>query len=441
MAGNLIPLEEAAAMLGKTADELTELRSRNEIFGIRSGSSWKFKMDEIHRYADEVGINVSSPGDDDDLSSDVDLIADSNADIPLDDIDGAIDLGSGSDINLSPSESHVLSGSDAEPGQSPSDTGKMIEGDDDLILAEDDLFGDDEEIGLQEDSDEIALDSDSELSSDFDDDSSLMLDDDSSEIALDAADSGVNLSPTDSGLSLDEAPLELGGSDIDALELPEDSDINLINPNESDSSSGLSLELPEESDLNLSEPGSGLDLELPEESGFDVAGGSGLDIELPEGSFDDGGAVQADNDFMLTPLEAEAEDESSGSQVIALEDSEIYADESSEIVSDSSQMAGALEVAPQAAAPVFEQDDPYSADTTITPGPASAAATAAPAMIVEQQIPVWMVAIQAICLMLLLVCGIVAVDLARNMFEFDSDAQLSSSITAQLLDMTGYFSK
>lgn len=428
MAGNLIPLEEAAAMLGKSADELTELRSRNEIFGIRSGSSWKFKMDEINRFADEAGISLTSLDDADDLSSDVDLIADSNADIPLDDIDGAIDLGSGSDINLSPSESHVLSGSDAEPGQSPSDTGKMIAGDDDLILAEDDLFGDDDEIGLQDDSDEIALDSDSELSSDFDDDSSLMLEDDSSEISLDAADSGVNLSPTDSGLSLDEEPLELGGSDIDALELPEDSDINLIDPSESDSSSGLSLELPEESDLNL---------ELPEESDLGVAAGSGFDIELPEGSLDDLGAVQADNDFMLTPLEAEAEDESSGSQVIALEDSEIYADESSEIVSDSSQMDGALEVAPQAAAPVFEQD-PYATDTTITPGAVPAAA-AAPSMIIEQQIPVWMVAIQAICLMLLLVCGIVAVDLARNMFEFDSEAKLSSSITSQLLDMTGYF--
>ena len=267
-------------------------------------------------------------------------------------------------------------------------------------MQRDDLFGDDEEIGLQDDSDEIALDSDSDLSSDFDDDSSLMLEDDSSEISLDAADSGVNLSPTDSGLSLDEEPLELGGSDIDALELPEDSDINLLDPSE-------------------------------------AAGSSGLDIELPEGSLDDLGAVQADNDFMLTPLEGEVEDESSGSQVIALEDSEIYADESSEIVSDSSQMVGALEVDPQPAAPVFEQD-PYATDTTITPGAAPAAA-APPSMIIEQQIPVWMVAVQAICLLLLLVCGIVAVDLARNMFEFDSEAKLSSSITSQLLDMTGYF--
>ena len=400
MAGNLIPLDEAAALLGKSADELTELLSKKEIFGIRSGSSWKFKMDEINRFADEAGISLSSLDDADDLSSDIDLIADSSADIPLDDINGAIDLGSGSDINLPQSESHVLSGSDVETGQSPSDTGKMVSGDDDLILAEDDLFGDDEEIGLQDDSDEIALDSDSDLSSDFDDDSSLMLEDDSSEISLDAADSGVNLSPTDSGLSLDEEPLELGGSDIDALELPEDSDINLLDPSE-------------------------------------AAGSSGLDIELPEGSLDDLGAVQADNDFMLTPLEGEVEDESSGSQVIALEDSEIYADESSEIVSDSSQMVGALEVDPQPAAPVFEQD-PYATDTTITPGAAPAAA-APPSMIIEQQIPVWMVAIQAICLLLLLVCGIVAVDLARNMFEFDSEAKLSSSITSQLLDMTGYF--
>ena len=262
MAGNLIPLDDAAQMLGKTVEELTDLRSRNEIFGLRDGASWKFKIEEINRFAEENGIEIVPLELADDLSSDAELIADSSADIPLEDIDGSIDLGSGSDINLSPSESHVLSGSDVEPGQSPSDTGKMVEGDDELLLAEDDLFGSDVDIGIQEDSDEISLDSDSDLSSDFDDDSSLMLDDDSSEIALDAADSGVNLSPTDSGLSLDEEPLELGGSDIDALELPEDSDINLLDAD--DSSDSAELQMADE---------------------------AGLDIELPEGNADPLGSV------------------------------------------------------------------------------------------------------------------------------------------------------
>lgn len=431
MAGNLIPLDDAATMLGKTVEELTDLRSRNEIFGYRDGASWKFKMEEITRFAEENGIELVSLEMADDLSSDAELIADSAADIPLDEIDGAIDLGSGSDVNLSPSESHVLSGSDVEPGDSPSDTGKMVDGDDELLLAEDDLFGSDVDIGLQEDSDEIALDSDSELSSDFDDDSSLMLDDDSSEIALDAADSGVNLSPTDSGLSLDEEPLELGGSDIDALELPEDSDINLL---EADDSSGLEMEL---------EPD-----------------GSGLDIELPESEDDSLVAdVQADNDFMLTPLEGDADDESSGSQVIALEDSEIYADESSEIVSDSSQQLDgpmeALEIAPEAGGSPFDTAlgggeagdglgggaSAFDGNDIATGGGGTSTSTqqTTQPVIVEQPIPVWMVAIQAICLIFLLAAGIIAIDIGRNMFEFDTKGGLTAQLTEWVINFTGYF--
>ena len=426
MAGNLIPLDDAARMLGKTVEELTDLRSQNEIFGYRDGSSWKFKMEEITRFAEEHGIEVTPLEMVDDLSSDADLIADSSADINLDEVDGSIDLGSGSEVSYSPSESHVLSGSDAQPGDSPSDTGKMVAGDDELLLAEDDLFGSDVDIGMQDDSsDEIALDSDSELSSDFDDDSSLMLDDDSSEIALDAADSGVNLSPTDSGLSLDEEPLELGGSDIDALELPEDSNIDLLEADDSSDSGGI--------------------------------GSGGLDIELPEGS-GDLGEVQADNDFMLTPLEADGEDESSGSQVIALEDSEIYADESSEIVSDSSQLGAMqpLEVAGDGsqsasafdsafgdagAAPAGAPDAGMSAfgEAEITPGANPASQQPSQPMIVEQPIPGWMVAIQAICLLFLLAAGVIAIDIGRNIFEFDEKGTLTARLTEWVIDFTGYF--
>ena len=420
MSGNLIPLDDAATMLGKTVDELTELRSQNEIFGYRDGSSWKFKMEEITRFAVENGIELVSVEEADDLSSDADLIADS-ADLILDDDDGAIDLGAVDDDGTSPGESHVLSGSDVEPGTSPSDTGKMAEENDELLLAEDDLFGADVEIGEQDDSsDEIALDSDSDLSSDFDDDSSLMLDDESSEIALDAADSGVNLSPTDSGLSLDEEPLELGGSDIDALELPEDSGINLLEADDSSDSSDL-------------EPEDG-----------------GMEFDLPAGGDD----VQADNDFMLTPLEGDAEDESSGSQVIALEDSEIYADESSEIVSDSSQMGDPmqpLEVAGGGAfaesgsafdsALVEESGVSAFGDADITPGAAAAAQQPSQPMMVEQPIPGWMVAIQAICLIFLLAAGVIAIDIGRNIFEFDEKGTITARLTEWVLDFTGYFKK
>ena len=54
----LIQLEEAAKLLGMSTEALTEIRSRNEIFGYRDGASWKFKYDEIERIAQEKGITL-----------------------------------------------------------------------------------------------------------------------------------------------------------------------------------------------------------------------------------------------------------------------------------------------------------------------------------------------------------------------------------------------
>jgi hypothetical protein len=87
------------------------------------------------------------------------------------------------------------------------------------------------------------------MDSDFDD-SDLVLDDSdsSNKVSLEANDSGINLSPTDSGISLEEQPLELGGSDIDSLELPDDDDV--ISLNEA-SAMDAPTELRAEDDFNL----------------------------------------------------------------------------------------------------------------------------------------------------------------------------------------------
>ena len=65
----LIELKEAAERLGITPDELTEMRSRNEIFGYRDGTSWKFKPEEIERVANEMGLR-SEAADISDLTTD-----------------------------------------------------------------------------------------------------------------------------------------------------------------------------------------------------------------------------------------------------------------------------------------------------------------------------------------------------------------------------------
>ena len=57
---NLIPMNEAAKMLGMSVEQLTELRSNNEIFGYRDGSNWKFKISELERVADEMGISLAT---------------------------------------------------------------------------------------------------------------------------------------------------------------------------------------------------------------------------------------------------------------------------------------------------------------------------------------------------------------------------------------------
>src|SRR5262249_34472599 len=97
-----------------------------------------------------------------------------------------------------------------------------------------------------------------------------------SDVTLGSGDSGINLAPSDSGLSLEEEPLDLGGgSGVESLELPEDDEV----------------------------------VSLDEEA---------VDQEA-------GSQVKADNEFLLSAGETLDEDESdSGSQVIALEDSESF---------------------------------------------------------------------------------------------------------------------
>jgi|GEM_PF-335036 hypothetical protein len=68
MAGKLLPLSEAASLLGVTPEELNELRLSREIYGYRDGSSWKFKSDDVERLREERAAAKEGPltgGDDD----------------------------------------------------------------------------------------------------------------------------------------------------------------------------------------------------------------------------------------------------------------------------------------------------------------------------------------------------------------------------------------
>jgi hypothetical protein len=235
------------------------MRLKNEIFGTREGASWKFRLDEIQRFADERNISLSAGA----MGADSEFLLD----------DDSLELSFGSS-DLSLAGSGVLA--DDEPSASPtgSDTGKSLADSAELQLSEEDLFDDDISLG-----DSAGLVDSGELSSDFEDSDLVLEDSDSSDesvFELQGGDSGVSLSASDSGISLDE-PFNLGGSDIDDLELPEDDDI----------------------------------IALEESAGPDSAT-----------------LLQSDDNFDLTPLDDSGLDDSSGSQVIALEDSGIYTDDS-----------------------------------------------------------------------------------------------------------------
>ncbi len=457
----LIPMEEAARLLGISVDRLTEMRSNNEVFGYRDGSNWKFKLTELERVADELGLKLKSENAlDDELDessgsgfqmtkSSKEMLADNDAssseigvglsgemdsveyledssvelfqspqaqakdggtgfsDIDLDADDEGIDLvdsgrlahGSSKkfrdDGDIVPSDDNVIdddeelsfgassirlaSGSSRklhesfedsgdvlddvpDKQKSPSDTGKML-GDDEFLMSEDDLFSDDLAV-----SDSSSFDGSAELSSDFTDSGDLVLDDSdsSTEIRLEANQSGIDLGANESGILHQDEPLELGGSDIDALELPEDDDM----------------------------------------------------IMLEDAVGPDQATLMQEDEFNLTPLaDSFDDDESTGSQVIALEDSEIYADDAS------GSIIGAEEFEAQPAM----LDDSFGGYGAPGMMPGQMMVPAGPAGLPEAPYSIYQVLGLALVASLLVAGGMVAYGVAQNMWMPD-DQIIGSSV-------------
>ena len=451
---NLIPMEQAAEMLGMTVEKLTELRSNNEIFGYRDGQNWQFKMSELERVANELGVQLKDADeaplllddDDDDLGfelsdssteiSSADLSAsleedtskpvdgfdlDESSEFALEDsgellmLEGDSDVLSSddaigeeeglsfgsSDISLAASSKDLPSPSDtnalladgsnllddeaASSGVSPSDTGMMLAAADSLDGDDDDLFGDDLEL-IEDDSFEESA----ELSSDFED-SDLVLDDSdsSAEIVLAGGESGINLGKNASGIELDEEPLELGGSDIDSLELPEDDD-----------------ELLELDDL-----------------------GSGV------------GTLAQEDEFKLTALEEDLDDQSSGSQVIALEDSAIYSDEGEASILGSEELAAQPAMLPASdpgVTPGGEVGSIFDQAGVATTGAVAAGGMGAPAMVpaaVEAPYTIWQVIGLGFVAALLLVGGMIGYNIARNLW-MPEDQVISTGVMKFFLEIT-----
>ena len=371
MAKKLIDHEEAARLLGVTADELNSMRDRKQVFPKRDAGVWKYELDQIQRLAEERKSGGGGSWDDDigldDLSLEPDsIVLGDEAPEP----GGSTVIGkkkrpetTGSDLKLaedsSQSDVRLISDSNLLGDEPKSKSGLLADIGAETI-ASDDLFGsgslelapedinppepgaagrkgsgskkEDSGLPLMEDEDEFVLGSKSD-----------------SDITIGGGDSGISLvDPHDSGLSL-EQPLELGDSGADSFELGEEDIISL---------------------------------------GEDVT--------------DDEEGRKSDEDFLLEPIADSSDEPDSSSQVIALDAEE--------------EFAGGF-----GSAPGLEEDL-----TTVplgAPELAPAALAGGPvAMHAGYEAPYsgGNIALLVVCFLFLFVGGMLMYDLMRHMWSWDS---------------------
>ncbi len=386
----LIPMPEAAKMLGMSPAELTELRSRGEITGYRDGSSWKFKEAEIQRLAETKGISLHD-------NEPAETLSDDQSD-ELVDLSEPADEG-GSDSILISEESL---------GHSDESTASTIIGDlsaedegSELRLARSDVLAGDSDTPKEPDAGDTA-NLQAAASSDLAEDLKL---EDSGSVDLSLEDSSLGSADLDAqasssgfgsaiDLDLDDDELVLGsnvGSDVTGSSA--DSGINLTNP----SDSGISLEEP----LELTGDSGAESLELGED---DL-------VELDEAALSEEGG----DDFLLTPVEEGADDESSGSQVIALDSEEF--DESAAILEEGE----GLEAEPVA----FEEAE---APVALAAGATAMAGDAA-------QYTTWNVLSLLTIVLLLGFTGMLMLDVMHNIWSWQGTSRFSSTIMDGILQM------
>jgi excisionase family DNA binding protein len=455
MARKFIDLDEAAKMLGVSPETLTEMRERQKIYGYRDGGHWKFKPEDVEKLiadresAEQEGEFAEIDEDPDSiLLSEVELGSSdestsstiiggrtskdpSESDIQLAqpkhdsdiDLDGPLagDSKSGSDVLSDSAVGKTGSGvsplfdeldtldlemdSAADSGisskillDSPAaaSTSDIALGSEALKLEASDLaLGGHEELALGEASDMGLPGSKaggSAIDLNIDEDGDLVLGGSSHGDLSRSGDSGISLlNPADSGLSLESAPLQLGGSAVESLELGED-EMMLV-----DDAAAKSRAAPKGT----------------------VAG------------------PQGDDDFLLTPLEEVGPEESdSGSQVIALEGDVEFED------SGASSSSAMLEQ-PAGLGGLLEEDlgeglggvGALSA-AALTPAAAQAAAPAAGgAMAPEPAYSGWNVASLAMCALLLMFIGMFMFDLLRNMWSWNNAYPVNSSLMSAILSL------
>ncbi len=425
--------EEAAKLLGITPEQLNEMRDRREVYAVRDGGMWKFKVEEIERlvasraddmlpqdseeYAEmtddpdsilvsDLGLGPSSAGASSTVIGKSNAPSSAASDIQIaqpkpDQSDAHLDLPMGSDVRLdssadaaAPPSSGLSAKFDdldtldldmpsAEESGISLDSDVLPAGAQDLILPDDPVSLSDKPVTAKPPSDGGG----SVLELDGNDDDVLGLGSSGidSDVTRSVSDSGISLvDPSDSGLSLERNDLQLGGSKVESLDLGGDELISL-----------------EEQDLS----------EAPTQ-------------------------LKADDDFLLTPAEDATIEESSGSQVIAL-DSELDFDESSATMIGGGQGITALEEEPESSVSGMSSGDLGMVGLGSLP-PTTALAPAAPTVAAmtagsDMAFTVWNILLLVALLICLILCGLMLFDLMRNMWSWNGAYPVNSSLIDMIL--------
>ena len=384
MASKFVELSEAAKQLGISADELNDARNAGEVHGFRDGSSWKFKPQELERFAEERGVSLGAGDNFDDLLDDLNIDGGGGSSVLVSDEA----LGAGQE-----SLSSTIIGENSA-GAADSDLR--------LVPAEDE--GDD--ISLDDDDDDLQLESladstGSDLSLDDADDDELSLEPATGTGELGAASDELDLD----GLDDDDLTVDIGGGSDVTLGTG-DSGINLASP----ADSGLSLE---EEPLEIGSSASGL--ELPEDDEVISLGA--------EAGPDDATQLKQEDEFLLSADETDDDggDESSGSQVIDLEDSAAF--------EDSGEGAGLTPAGGGLEAEL--QSQAGGVDPSMGLGQPAPTYGGSP----ETPYSIWNVAALMFILLLLSVSGIVMIDLIRSLDTWEGETTISSGLASAIASL------
>lgn len=382
---------ETAKILGKSVDEIKKMLQGHELHGYRDGADWMFKAEDIDKLAGKSAPPATEEEGGDVLLSDAEL---GQSDPGL---SGTV-IGMNSGGQVVPDSDIRLADSDIEIAEQSKAPAKKPKADSDSKAAKFEEL----DLTLEED---LTLE-----------DSTLMLE---GKPAPGGDSSFVDLGDSK---TLEDDNLVLGGSDKGSgLTLGGDSGISLVDP----SDSGFSLETPV--NLGTSEES----LELGEEDMLATGEPAGPDSAA---------MLKTDDEFMLTPLEevADADGSESGSQVIALD---TEGDEEATMVgagTAGASMAAMLDEdlstqpaldmgvsAPLGGAPVLGAQPGTTAE--------GAAIMQASAYSFESPYTGWQIAGLAVCVVLLILCGMMMFDLLRNMWSWNEAFTVNSGLMDTIL--------